>query len=196
MNFSSAIAAQLAGRVVRVDALVEFRFASQTIRLWNRFGPLPTLDGKTWQGIAGIGQIEGLSQSINGVAPTQTFTVSGVDARFADLARGDRAEYYRLPVVTFLQFFDTTIEGDWQPLDNPFAISLRQMDTVQLKRAQGDDGPVYTVSITAETPFTTRRRPAFGYLTDRDQQQRFPGDLGLNQVAGIDGKPITWKVFY
>lgn len=190
MDFSSAIAAQLAGRVVRVDALVEFQFASQTIRLWNGFGSLPTLDGKVWQGIAGLGQIDGLSQALNGVAPTQTFTVSGVDARFASLAREDRAEYYRQPVVTYLQFFDE----DWQPLDNPSSIALRQMDTIQLKRSQVDDGFVYSVSITAETPFTTRRRPAYGYLTDRDQQQRFPGDLGLNQVAGIDGKPITWRV--
>ena len=192
MDFSATIAAQLAGTTVRVDALVEFQFVSQTIRLWNGLGDLQTSDGKTWQGIAGIGQIDGLSQAINGVAPTQTFSISGVDARFADIVRGDFAEYYRQPVVTVKQFFGE----DWQTLDAPYAIAERQMENIQLKRTPGEEGPVYTVSVTAETPFITRRRPPFGFLTDRDQRARHPTDAGLDQVAGIDGKPITWRVFF
>lgn len=188
MDFSAAINAQLAGQVVRVDALVEFTFVSSTIRLWNGFGSLQTSDGKTWEGIAGLGSISGIEQSINGAAPAQTFTVSGVDSRFAAIAKGEQAEYYRQPVVTYLQFFDE----DWQTLDAPFAVAARQMDTIKARREQTDNGPVYTVSITAETPFTTRRRPAHGFYTDRDQQQRFPGDLGLERVAGIDGKTITF----
>lgn len=188
MDFSATIKAQLAGERVRVDALVEFSFVSQTIRLWNGSGTLPTADGKSWEGIAGIGRIDGLEQSVDGTAPEQTFTLSGVDARFAALAKGSADEYYRRPVAVYLQFFD----DDWQTLDNPFAISLRHMERLKATRTQSDEGFVYTVSITAETPFTTRRRPPFSYYTDRDQQLRFPGDRGCEEVAGIDGKKIIW----
>lgn len=189
MQFPSAIAAQLAGDTVRVDALVEFDFVSGKIRLWNGFGSLVTSDGKTWEGLAGLGSIDGLTQSYNGSAPAQTFTVSGVDERFAAKARGEQSEYYRRAVIVYLQFFD----ANWQTLDAPFAISLRQMDVIKASREETDDGPVFRVSITAETPFVTRRRPPFGYWTDRDQRQRHgESDVSLNRVAGIDGKNITF----
>ncbi|WP_226578250.1 hypothetical protein [Acuticoccus sediminis] len=188
MDFSAAIAAQLAGDVVRVDALVEFQFASETIRLWNGFGQLTTSDAKTWEGLSGLGSISGIDQSINGSAPTQTFTVSGVDSRFAARAKGAQAEYYRQPVLTYLQFFDE----DWQTLDAPFAVAFRQMDTIKARREMTDDGPVFTVSVTAETPFITRRRPPNGYFTDRHQKLIDPADLGLAYTAGIDGKSILF----
>ena len=188
MNFPATVKAQLTGERVRVDALVEFGFASGITRLWNGFGLLPTNDGKTWQGLGNMGRIDGLEQSINGTAPTQTFTLSGVDPTFAAIAKGEAAEYYRRPVTVFLQFFG----DDWQPLDNPFAISLRHMERIKAKRTQTEEGFEYTISLTAETPFTTRRRPPFSYWTDRDQQLRYPGDRGLEEVAGIDGKEITF----
>ncbi|GAB5376469.1 MAG: hypothetical protein AcusKO_29310 [Acuticoccus sp.] len=188
MDFSEAIKAQLAGERVRVDALVEFSFLSDTVRLWNGFGTLKTSDDRNWEGIGGIGRIDGLEQSVDGTAPEQTFTLSGVDSRFAALAKGSADEYYRRPVSVFLQFFD----DDWQTLDSPLAISLRHMERLKATRAQGDEGFVYTVSITAETPFTTRRRPPFSYYTDRDQQRRFPGDRGCEEIAGIEGKKIVF----
>jgi len=188
MNFSAAVKEQMEGRLVRLDYLVEFRFASSTVRLWNGFGPLGTQDSKVWEGLAGLGSLTGLQQAINGTAPEQTLTLSGVDARFASIARGEREEYYGRAVLVYLQFFDEA----WQTLDSPYAVSMRLMDRLTQTMAQGEDGPVYTVSVSAETPFVTRRRPGFGYLTDRDQQQRYPGDRGLERVAGIDQKTIIF----
>lgn len=188
MDFSATIQAALGGEVVRMDALVEFDFLSETIRLWNGTGTLKTLDGKSWEGIAGLGDIDGLEQSVDGTAPEQTFTLSGVDARFAAVAKGDADEYFDRPVKVYLQFFD----AGWQPLDDPFAVSLRRMQRIKAKRTDTEEGFVYSVSVMAETPFTTRRRPPFSYNTDRDQNRRFPGDRGFEEVAGIDGKKITF----
>lgn len=189
MDFSETIAAQIAGLRPRVDVLAEFRFLSETIFVWNGTGRLRTNDDKVWEGIGGLGSVEGLAQSINGTAPPQNFTVSGVDERFAERVRGEREEYYLQPVLTFLQFFDEA----WQPLDNPLPWTFRQMTSMTLRRGAVENGVRrYTVSIAAETPFVTRGRPPYSFLTDRDQQLRFPGDRGLERVAGIDGHPVTF----
>lgn len=188
MLFPSAIATQLAGRTVRVDVLVELRFASGPIRVWNGFGRLETNDGFAWEGVAGLGGVSGLSQSIDGVAPPQSLTLSGVDQRFVTKANGERDEYMFRPVICYLQFFDDA----WQPLDNPLPITFRQIVGMRVAREQASDGFAYAVTIEAETPFVTRKRPPYAYLNDRDQQLRFPGDRGLERVAGIDNKTVTF----
>lgn len=176
------------GHIVRCDVLAEFMFASETIRLWNGFGNLPTLDGKVWQGIAGLGDISGLSQSFNGSAPPLSLSVSGVDSRFAAKAKAEATEYFNRPIVVYLQFFDE----NWRPLDNPYGLTMARMTNLTSQMKNGENGKVYTVAITAETPFAVRRRPPFGYYTDRDQQIRYPGDLGLSRVAGIDNRVIRF----
>lgn len=182
MDFSTAVAAQLAGKVVRADILVEFDFANGIRRLYNGFGPLVTNDAKTWEGIGGLGSISGLQQSFNGAALPLDLTVSGVDAGFAAQARGDRANWYMRPVVAYLQFFD---EG-WQPLDSPMAFVLATMRQLEIERTSTDAGMVFTVSIRAEGPFITRKRPRYGFYSDTDQQQRFPGDKGCERTQGIE----------
>jgi len=160
------------------------RFVSTTIRLWNGSGPLGTQDGKVWEGLTGLGSLSGLQQAINGTAPEQVLTLSGVDARFASIARGEREEYYDRALLVRLQFFDEA----WQTLDAPYAVTMRLMKRLTQTVAQGEEGPVYNLSLSAETPFVTRRRPSYGYLTDRDQQCRYPGDRGLERVvASIRG---------
>lgn len=191
MQFSAAAKAQLAGSLVRVDVLAELQFASGTVRLWNGFGPLQTLDGKSWLGTAAMGDISGLSQSLNGSAPPLNVSLSGVDSTFALKAKAEAAEYFNRPLVVYLQFFDE----NWQCLDNPYGLTMARMTNITSKMDDGPDGKVYSVSLTAETPFAVRRRPKFGYYTDRDQQLRHPGDRGLERVAGIDNKNITWPVF-
>lgn len=191
MNFSAAAKAQMEGHTVRCDVLVEFQFVSGTVRLWNGFGPLRTLDTKQWLGTAAMGDISGLAQSINGSAPPITVSLSGVDSTFALKAKAEAEEYYNRPLVVFLQFFDES----WQCLDNPYGLTMARMANITSKMEDGPDGKVYTVSLTAETPFAIRRRPPYGYLTDRDQQLRHPGDKGLERVAGIDNKNIVFPAF-
>ena len=191
MDFDPIIEAQISGRVAYADVLVEFWFDSGIVRVWNGFGSLKTNDDRLWLGTASHASVEGISQAVNGAAPTQTFTLSGVDSSFASLVTADQEEYYRLPVRTFMQFFDM----DWQCIGSPIALDMRQMDVVTLSRSEDEDGWTYAITITAETAFITRSRPPNGYWTDRDQQTRFPDDLGLVRMAGIDGRIIRFPTF-
>jgi hypothetical protein len=191
MNYSEAAKAQLSGHTVRMDVLVEFHFVSGIVRLWNGFGELKTNDGKTWLGTGNMGDISGLAQSLNGTAPPVTLSLSGVDSTFALKAKAEAEEYYNQPLVVYLQFFDE----DWQCLDDPYGLTMARMANITSRMDDDGQDRTYTISITAETPFATRRRPPFGYLTDRDQQLRFPGDRGLERVAGIDNKNITFPAY-
>lgn len=181
----------MAGGIVRVALLAEFRFATATLRAWEGLSKLKTLDDHQWDGVGQMADVSGLSQSVNATAPALTLSMSGVDADFAAKAKAESDEYYNRAVVPYLQFFDE----DWACLDNPYPITLGRMTNITARKESSAGGPTYTVTLTAESPFATRRRPRFGFWTDRDQQQRFPGDRGLERVAGIDNKTITFPDF-
>lgn len=196
MYFSETARAQAAGHTVRADILVEFRFQSETIRLWRSgFGKLRTNDGRLWDGFANLGSIDGLNQAAKGQAPTQSFTVSGIEQRFVEIAKASRDEYFGRYVFTYLQFFrdEGGTPNDWQCLDNPYALTMRRMENLQLVTAKDSNGTkTTTLSVKAETPFSFRKRPPNGFNTDRDQRLRHNDDPGMEFVAGIDSSTITW----
>lgn len=193
--FPETIAAKLAGRTVAASLLCFMDFRVTPRRWWVGFGDLDA-GGNTWQGTGKLIQIDGLEQPIGTVAPKMTFTLSGVDSTIVSLARNasDRVKDRRCSV--YVQFFDVTpTNGEtmpWAKLDDPFAIWSGRMDQMTYA-AQGPASR--TVILTAESLWTNRRRPAFGLLTDRDQNKRFPGDRGLEQVPSLVNKQSRWPVF-
>lgn len=183
MDFSAAIEAQLAGYTVRRGRLVWFDFASGPIGVWNGWRNLTLPDGRKFLGMRNLGSIEGIRQPINGATPELLFTVTGVPETFLAKARMEAAEYYNRGVWIYSQFFD----ADLQPLDSPFVEAFGLMQGLRAKRQSTPEGFVRTVTLTAENPLaTTKRRPRNSYMTDTDQKQRFPGDRGAENVAGIE----------
>lgn len=188
MDFSEAISAQLAGRVVRVAWLARFDFASGTQRYWPGFGPLVTSGGHEWTGTQGMASIGEIAASIGGSAPEQTFTLSGIDADFVAAAQASKAEYYGRLCFVYFQFFDEA----WQVLDAPVAFWWGKMYSITAAQQADDNGFTRTITLSAESVFSSRRRPRYGTYTDRDQQMRFPGDKGCQRVMGIQSKTITF----
>jgi hypothetical protein len=78
------------------------------------------------------------------------------------LARNASARVKDRRCTVHVQFFDAAS----QPLDNPFAVWSGLMDQM----TYSGQGPTQrAISLTAESLWTNRRRPAFGLYTDRDQ---------------------------
>jgi hypothetical protein len=184
--FTSAIAAALAGEVVRAEVLAEFDFTSGTRRLWPGFGPLEA-GGQTWEGIGGVGSISGIEHAVGDAAPQVTFGLSGVDPGLLGKALDASSEACGRDVTVFLQLFN----DHWRPLDAPAAIYLGTMDQVRVKASLA----MCTIQVTAETVFARRAIPPWGWLTDRDQNRLFPGDRGLEQVPAMVSKSVSWPVF-
>lgn len=190
--FPDTIAEALAGRVVLAAYLVEMQFVSGTMRLWNGTGDLPS-GGQTWKGMRGLGQISGLEQAVNGNAPQATFALSGVSSAFQSEEQGDPSDYVNQPILVYLQFFNR----DFSPLDSPYAIWGGTMQTFQETYGWDDSQKnwVSTIGLTAESWFVGRGRPPYSYYSDRDQQLRHPGDIGLEYMASMQNYTTRWPSF-
>jgi hypothetical protein len=192
MTYSAAVKAQQDGATVRVGTLVEFRFLSSTVRVWDGFGTITTLDGRVWLGAAGLGSIDGIAQALDGEAPALVLTLSGIDATFYTIAQGERAEYYNRLLIVYDQYFNL----DMSCRDNPYSIGMGRMATLTSDMVSTEDGREYSIELTAENPFTGRRRPRYGWVTPRDQKLRVgEDDTGCDRTPGIDNKFIEFPVF-
>jgi hypothetical protein len=185
--FNETIAAVAAARTVRAALLVFFDFEGDPKRVWAGPGII-TAGGYTWDGLGEFGTIDGLEQAIGVVAPQTTFTLSGVSPDIVALARNQSDLVKGRDVTVYIQFFDE----NWQPLDEMYAVWSGILDQMKYSAI----GPIQrTVTVTAEGLWTNRRRPVWGLYTDRDQNQRFPGDRGLEQVSDLVNKTIHWPEF-
>lgn len=195
-DFGATINAYLAGRKVNMRPLALFDFRHGEEPLWGGEYPL-TSGGKTWKGLGRIATMDGLDQAATLESSAMTFQLSGVEPEGTDTAyltiaaSDDRAQYVRRLVTVSLQFFD----DDWQPLDSPYAIKAGLMATMQMSRSRTGTGFQRTISVQANNIFYGRGVAPASFYTDRDQQKRYPGDLGLQFIPALQDKqiPVPWK---
>lgn len=181
---SNTVRAIMADVTVRAAICTKMDFVGGAKWYWPGFGPLRTADGQIWEGTSGLGMVSGLGASIGTSAPPVTFTMSGVDARVAALARQQSDLVKGRDVDCAIQFFGEF----WQLLDF-LPVWSGEMDRMTYK---ADGSGTYVVTLSAEGVWTGRSRPPYGLYTDADQQARFPGDRGLEQVGSLPGKTINW----
>lgn len=172
------------GEALRKHTLVQMDFASGTRRVWDGFGILDA-GGEEWSGLGKLGSVSEIEEPIGGTAPQVTFTLSGVDPRGIRSALGDPRDYKGRAVSVSEVYFGL----DLQPIGEPITRFLGTMDVLSLK-ADGPDTRVLT--LTAEGPFTRRGSPPWGYLSDRDQQRLYPGDLGLTEMPAMVQRTVEW----
>jgi hypothetical protein len=191
--FSDTVAAAASGRTVNASLLVFMDFAGGPRRWWTGFGDLEA-GGFTWEGLGQIVGIDGLDSAIGTAAPQTTFTLSGVDADIVAKVNDASDEVKGRLARVYIQFFEVNPANDgrvWANLDTPQAIWTGRMDQIRYSAAEGSR----TITVTAESRWAGRNRPPFGAYTYADQIARFPGDLGLKQVASLVNKTIKWPVF-
>ena len=187
MSFPEAIQTQLAGGNVQMQWLAHFEFADAPLRVWPGYGEL-VAGGQTWLGFGDLVTVSEVSIPEGLVAAKTAFQLSGVSPEIAaKCAQSDLLVKGR-PATLYLQFFTET----GQTLDEPYPILLLTMDQLQLT-AEGPESR--TVTLSCETPFVTRVRPRFSYLTDAEQKRRFAGDRGLEFIPSLTNKVVAWPVY-
>lgn len=183
--FSGTVAALLNGDKVNVAYLIEMQFASETSRLWTGFGDLTTNDARTWKGTGELVAISGLSTRTDSAADKVTLTASGVDPTLISVAKDSANQAKGRPCFIYLQTFDS----NHIPLDVPVAIKSGLMDVVTYQSTGIDKRQL---SVTVEGLFASRLHSPFSYWSDRDQQARFPGDLGCQFVPSLRYFAVVW----
>lgn len=184
-TWTSAIAAILAGDTVNYGYGVEFRFASETISLWQGVGRLDAtaFAGPVFQGIGALGRIASLE--LGAVAQTEqiTFELSGLQPSLVGLVPDQASEVkYRVARLWF-QFFDAEFN----------LIDARPRRTYLMDRLIPDvnaatDPPTFKLTLTAEPRLATKNQARFSYLTDADQRARHSGDRILERVGLLSVK--------
>jgi hypothetical protein len=162
--------------------LIEFFFVSQTKRVWTGFGPLRTLDGRMWEGLGAVVDIE-IGAGIGTHAAPGHLLMSGVDPDIVTMANGDVGDMIDRMVAIYLQ-----------PLNSsglyglPVSLGRRIMKNLESSR----DAGTRTIAVNHEGFYTGKRRPPAGLLSDRDQQKRHPGDKGLERIFALLFKQEAW----
>jgi hypothetical protein len=190
--FSPEQVAEFAKRQVRLDLLVEFRFASETMRVWNGNTALET-GGNTYLPMYGYGSIDGLGMGAGTASESITFQMSGLPSKaldFLGMALDASHEVDQRVVIVSLQLFDE----EWQPLGVPAPIFWGFMQPPRISRTEmnGTEGAIQSITMTAENALFNRSRPAYGRYTDRDQQVRSSGDRFFQFTPSLLHKVFTY----
>jgi hypothetical protein len=168
---------------------------SPVARLWLGIGDCLAgidatdgVDGSVYRGLGAVLDVPAFQQMVNGAADRIEFKLSGVSQRVRDMAASESETVKGVALNIGIGVFDK----DWQQIDDPTWIKRLEVDYLSLA---GDAG-MRSVSISARTIFTGRRRPGLSYFTDREQQTRSAGDLFCARTALYSadyGK--TWPQF-
>lgn len=185
LDVSEAVATQMAGRTVRMSVLVHMDFLSGPVRAWPGTGPIVS-GGYTWQGVtARLVAIDPGTPSVDGAAEAFSVGVSGVDPSFLAKVVAAESEALGRRLSLYLQFFDEA----WQPLDGPISLRRGRMAGFSFSGA-GD--ATRSIVVRAEGRLVARGRPPLTYLSDAEQQTRYPGDRGCEFVPGLQDLTVVW----
>lgn len=149
------------------------------IRLWVGLGDcqagIDATDGSgaTYSGLGAMVNLPALAQLVNGAADRVSFNLSGVTQRIATLAASEQTEVRGVTLMVGFGLFD----GNWQLIQQPTWLRRLTVDYLSVSRDQTGEQAVWTVSLSARSFLTGRRRPGLSYFTDDDQQARHSGDL-------------------
>ena len=190
--FPETLKEVLAGRTVRLSYLVELQFSSGSTRLWTGYGSLVS-GGFTWSGVGDLGSLSNLEQAVNGQAPETTLVLSGISSTLIPKFRDEFPdEADGRPVRVYIQYHN---EVDDQPLtlfNQPYAVWSGRMKTPTFR---GQDESTREIALMAESLFSLRAKPNSSLYTDSDLKQRHPNDRGLESIATLKSKVVTWPDF-
>lgn len=184
MNFDPVIEAYAEGAFVAMTPLLEFQFPDGWQRLWLGMGKLRA-GGHDWLGIGRAISMDGLEQAASLEAADMTFTLSGADETMRPLfplaASGDREAYVGSLVIVYMQF----MTPDFVTVGEPEALRAGICGTMELSNTWSEDeGRRRTIMLPATNIFFGRGVAPNSFWSDRDQQLRHPGDLGLSELTG------------
>lgn len=178
---TSAMKAAIAASVVRPVILVEQQFRTGTAYMWTGVGPL-TWNGQTWIGIGDLLSVSEIEESAEVSAKGVTLSLKGV--KTADITQALSEMARNKPGKIRLALIDES----GAVVASPKIMFSGKLDTCVVE----DGADTCTVSIALESDLIDLERPRESRLTDVEQQKRYPGDRGLENIAALQDADIPW----
>lgn len=160
--------------------LVKLEFDGGDVRVWNGRGDI-IFNSEIYTGVGDLGKISLIEEGIDQRAFGITLELSGIPSNTLSIALQEELQNRKAQV--WLGFFDS----NYQLVTSPLLLFRGRMDTMNIQ--MGDEA---TVVVTAESRLIDWDRPRIRRYTDADQQELFPGDLGLQFVSPTTEKEIVW----
>ena len=162
--------------------LAEIDHPSGVFPAWPGVGDLE-YRGRTWKGLGILGVISPIKSATDLAIQEVRFALSGVSQE--SLALLNPAVRNR-PAQAWLA---SKNQRTGSIVRDPYQILDCEMDTQDF--SVGEDG-MATVYIIARSGFYTLERAVDEVWSDQDQQRRFPGDIGLRDLATLQNKETHW----
>lgn len=178
-NVSTAFATALAGAHVHVFPLLELGWSSGTQYLCGLDHDVPW-SGNTYAAALGMLNIEAVRETGSSYEGLR-ITLAGITS--TSLALGLAEPMQGRPVTLRMAALDA---GGALVVDANCWSGLLDVPLI----SDGRDGA--TVTLQAEHRMATWDRPRTRRYTDAQLQQDYPGDLGLQYVAEMENKRLTW----
>lgn len=183
--------AALASSARGVHWLVELDFTSGTIRYTT--APVDVVAGGwTYTGLSSLVTVSNLSESEDSSNTKLTLGFSAVSTALLAASIGSVETYRGRSARLYLQLFD----GTFTPVGTKVQRWSGYMDKVAVNRTRsatsGGDS-VGRIELICSRAGLARARNFKGLrLTHAQQQQRFPGDMGLRYVQTLLEQPSVW----
>ena len=161
--------------------LCELEFPTAPVRVWSGYGTL-NWSGRDFAGVATLGKVSDIEESSDVSAKGLTLSLVGIPSEILALALSEN--YQQRPGRLWIGFMNPSA----QLIADPIQIFAGRMDVM----STDDGGDTGTLKLTLENNLIDLARPRERRYTDLDQQLDYPGDLGLEYVAGLQDKPIYW----
>ena len=155
---------------------------STPVYLWSGYGNL-VYNSTTYLGLGTLGTISPLEETTDLAARGLTLRLSGVPTANVSLALTENYQGRECSIM-----FGALSPTAGTLIASPVTVFAGRMDVMQIT----DDGNTAEITMTAESKLMDFKRPREIRYTDEEQQQLFPGDVGLGFVNDIQEKAIYW----
>lgn len=183
-ELTAAFSAKLLEQVQYLHVLCQIEFPSGTVRFWTG-QENANWDGVTFDGVGRAIAFGRISETTDGSVQGVTLDISGIDSADLDDVQDD--EFQDSDVTIWIAHVEITASSHF--VYDPFQYFKGKLDSAEVI----DDGTTSTITFKAESKLINQVKRNSWRWTDQDQRQLFPGDLGLEFVAGIQDKKIIWK---
>jgi hypothetical protein len=156
-------------------------WSSGTTYIWTGYEDI-SWDGQTWQGVGNLMGIPSVSETKEVQANGAAFSLSGVPSALISLILTDARQGNEVSLWV------AAIDSSGSIVADPYKLFSGLMDVPGIQ----EGGDTSIISLQAENRLIELERPKEIRYTDRFQQDRFSGDLGLQYVASLQNKAINW----
>jgi hypothetical protein len=191
LTLDGTATARAAAGVAGAHWLLELDFTSGT--LYFTTWPLTVvISGNTYLGLGNLLDVSTVGESEDTAADQVTLALNVVNTALLASAIGDATFYRGRAVRLYLQLFDDT----YQPVGARVQRWTGTMEKVSVSRtpspATGGSSSG-KIELRCSRSGMSRARNATGLrLTHAQQQQRFPGDMGLEYIQPLIETPALW----